>query len=96
MLQIYTVCGAGLGSSFACQMTVESVLNELGVKAMINHTDISSVSSIKADIILVGKNFEKQFKRYTLNCPVIFLNHLVDKNEIKEKLIPVLQELGEL
>ena len=33
MLNILTVCGAGLGSSFACQMSVEAVLKELGVEA---------------------------------------------------------------
>lgn len=43
MLQILTVCGAGLGSSFACQMSVDAVLKELGVEAKLDHTDISSV-----------------------------------------------------
>lgn len=50
----------------------------------------------KADIILSGKNFEKQFERITYDCPAIFLNRLVDKNEIREKLTPVLKELGVL
>ena len=89
MLQILTVCGAGLGSSFACQMSVDAVLKELGVEAKLDHTDISSVGGAKADIILSGKNFEKQFERYTLDCPTIFLDRLVDKNEIKEKLLGV-------
>jgi PTS system ascorbate-specific IIB component len=96
MLSILTVCGAGLGSSFACQMSIEAVLKDLGVKAKLDHTDISSVGGAKADIILSGKNFEKQFERYTLDCPTIFLDRLVDKNEIKTKLVPVLKELGEL
>ena len=76
MLQILTVCGAGLGSSFACQMSVDAVLKELGVEAKLD--------------------FEKQFERYTLDCPTIFLDRLVDKNEIKEKLTPVLKDLGVL
>lgn len=96
MLNILAVCGAGLGSSFACQMTVEGVLKELGVEAKLDHTDISSVAAAKADIIISGKNFEKQFERYTITCPKIFLERLVDKNEIKEKLIPVLKELGKI
>lgn len=96
MLKILTVCGAGLGSSFACQMSLESVLKELGVEANLDHTDISSVAGAKADIIISGKNFEKQFERYSLNCPKIFLDRLVDKNEIREKIIPVLKELGKL
>lgn len=96
MLKILTVCGAGLGSSFACQMSVEAVLKELGVQAKLDHTDISSVAAQAADIILSGKNFEKQFERITTSCPTIFLDKLVDKNEIKEKLTPVLKELGAL
>jgi len=96
MLKILAVCGAGLGSSFACQMSVDAVLKELGVEAKLDHTDISSVSGSKADIVISGKNFEKQFERYTMQCPVVFLNRLVDKNEIKEKLVPILKELGAL
>ena len=94
MLKILTVCGAGLGSSFACQMSVEAVLKELGVEAKLDHTDISSVGGQQADIILSGKNFEKQFERINYSCPAIFLDKLIDKNEIREKLTPVLKELG--
>lgn len=94
MIKILTVCGAGLGSSFACQMSTEAVLKELGVEAKLDHTDISSVSGQTADIIMSGKNFEKQFERIEVTCPTIFLDRLVDKKEIKEKLTPILQDLG--
>lgn len=96
MLQILVVCGAGLGSSFACQMSVESVLQEIGVNAKVDHSDISSAAGSRADIIISGKNFESQFQRYDLPMDLIFLDRLVDKNEIKEKLFPVLEEKGEL
>ncbi len=96
MLKILTVCGAGLGSSFACQMSVEAVLKNLGVTATLDHTDISSVAAQTADIIISGKNFEKQFERITVHCPTVFLDRLVDKNEITEKLTPILKELGAL
>ena len=92
MLKILAVCGAGLGSSFACQMSAEAVLKDLGVDAKMDHTDISSVSGAQADIIIAAK----QFERYTISCPTVFLERLVDKNEIREKLVPVLKELGEL
>lgn len=96
MVKILAVCGAGLGSSFACQMSIESVLKELGVPASLDHTDISSVGGATADIIVSGSNFAKQFERYTLKCPTIFLDRLVDKNEIREKLVPILKELGHI
>jgi ascorbate PTS system EIIB component len=96
MLKILVVCGAGLGSSFACQMSVESVLQEIGVKASLDHSDISSAGGSRADIIISGKNFESQFSRYDLPMDLIFLDRLVDKGEIKEKLVPVLKAKGEL
>lgn len=94
MLNILMVCGAGLGSSFACQMSVEAVLKDLGIKAKLDHCDISSASGMRADIIISGKNFESQFKHYNINSEMIFLNRLVDKNEIKEKLVPVLRKFN--
>lgn len=96
MLKILVVCGAGLGSSFACQMSVEAVLQDIGVKASVDHSDISSAAGSNVDIIISGKNFESQFTRYELPMDLIFLERLVDKQEIKEKLIPVLKAKGEL
>lgn len=94
MVKILAVCGNGLGSSFACQMATEAVLKEMGVEVKMDHIDISSVAGQNADLIISGKNFEKQFERITLNCPAVFLDRLVDKNEIREKLTPVLKEIG--
>ncbi|MEG0134079.1 PTS sugar transporter subunit IIB [Clostridium sp.] len=94
MLNILMVCGAGLGSSFACQMSVETVLQDLGVKAKLDHCDISSAAGMKADIIISGKNFETQFSRYSISAEMIFLNRLIDKKEIKEKLVPVLRKFN--
>ncbi len=95
-MKILMVCGNGLGSSFACQMTVETVLQELGVSASLDHCDLSSVKGMKADLILSGKNFESQFANLELTTPTIFLNRLVDKNEIREKIVPFLKEQGKL
>jgi len=92
MVKILMVCGAGLGSSFAMEMAVESVVNEIGLDASLDHTDISSASGIQADIVIAANNFEEQVKRYGMDSHLIFLNNLIDKKEIKEKLIPVLEE----
>lgn len=93
-MKILMVCGNGLGSSFACQMTVEGVLNELGVHADLDHCDLSSARSMKADLILSKRNFESQFKNLAIETPQIFLDRLVDKKEIKDKLVPFLSEKG--
>jgi PTS system ascorbate-specific IIB component len=95
MLNILMVCGAGLGSSFACQMSVEAVLKKLNVTAKLDHSDVTSVAGSKADIIISAENFEKVVNRYETKATKIFLARLVDKKEIEEKLLPVLKEKGQ-
>lgn len=46
-LTIYFICGAGLGSSLACQMTAEDVLNRLGLDENLEHEAISSTPGLR-------------------------------------------------
>jgi Phosphotransferase system, galactitol-specific IIB component len=96
-MRILMVCGAGLGSSFACQMSVEDVLNKLGVEADLDHCDISSAVSMHPDIIITASNFKTQFEKFTIDSEktiVIYLKNIVGKQEIEEKLLPVFQDKG--
>lgn len=95
-INILFVCGAGLGSSFAAQMSAEDVLNKLEVEAKLDHVDISSAASMKSDIIITAENFRSQFENYTLNAgtSIIYLKNIVSKVEIEEKITPVLKEKG--
>lgn len=90
MLKVLCVCGCGLGSSFAIEMSAKSVLQKLSIDADIDHTTVSEASSFKYDIILTQKMFadilisdasEEDKKR------VIVLNKLTDKKEIEEKIL---------
>lgn len=93
---ILFVCGAGLGSSFAAQMSAEDVLNKLGVEAKLDHVDISSAASMKADIIITAENFRSQFEKFDLTAgpAIVYLKNIVSKSEIEEKITPVLKEKG--
>ena len=96
MVKILAVCGMGLGSSFAVEMVAEEVLKDLGVEADISHTTVSDAASIKADIILTSTNFAETLNAYSTGAKIIALYKLTDKTEIKEKLYPVLKELGSI
>ena len=96
-LDILMVCGAGLGSSFACQMSVEDVPSKLGVEAKLDHCDISSAVSRNPDVILTASNFQSQFEKFDIDAEkttLIFLKNIVSKQEIEEKLVPVLRQKG--
>jgi len=95
MLKILCVCGCGLGSSFAIEMSATSVLKKLGIPADIDHTTVSEAGAFKSDIILTQKTFadiltadasEEESKR------VIVLNKLTDKDEIERKIVSFLKE----
>lgn len=94
-VQILFVCGAGLGSSFAAQMSAEDVLNKYKVDSRLDHVDISTAASTNADVIITAANFEKQFKQYNIDenkTSIIYLKNIVSKQEIEDKLIPVLRD----
>lgn len=98
-VSILFVCGAGLGSSFACQMAAEDVLNKLGVDAKLDHSDISSAASIKPDIIVTAQNFQSQFEKFSIDpkqTTIVYLKNIVSKVEIEEKITPALKERGAL
>lgn len=62
-IKILFVCGAGLGSSFACQMTTEDVLKKLNINNYeLEHSDISSCLSLKPNIIITAENFKINLK----------------------------------
>lgn len=92
-LDIYFICGAGLGSSLACQMEAEGVLRDAGVDARLHHDGISAVSSVRADIIVSAENFRSQIEKYELDPSIdlVYLRNVVDKGEIAERLLPVVQ-----
>ncbi|SHI77294.1 PTS sugar transporter subunit IIB [Propionispora hippei] len=97
-IKMLMVCGAGLGSSFACQMSVEDVLNKLGVEADMDHCDISSAVSMNPEVIITASNFKSQFEQFTLpeTTTILYLKNIVSKAEIEEKLVPLLQVKGVL
>lgn len=96
-LTIYFICGAGLGSSLACQMTAEDVLNRMGLEENLEHEAISSTPGLRADIIVSAENFAPQFKQYDLDPAIkfVFLHNIVDPAEIEAKLVPVIKSLSE-
>lgn len=94
MIQILMVCGNGCGSSLICQMAVEEVLRQLGVKAKIDHSDMLSASSKKAEILIAGINFKPHFDSFAGFPNKIYLQSLVSKEEIRSKLQPLLEENG--
>lgn len=83
-MKILVCCGSGLGSSFMIEMNIKKVLQELGLEATVEHSDLSSASGIKADIYVGTRDIASQLT--SLGGKVISLNSMIDKKELKEKI----------
>ena len=83
MLKIITVCGLGVGSSLIMKMTVDSAMNQLGVKCSIEHWDMGTVKGRDCDLIVTTESFRKNFAEQD---NVVYVNNIVSVEEAKGKL----------
>lgn len=83
-MQLLCVCGLGQGTSLLLRMNVEEVLKDLKIRADVDNTDLSSVSSMRADYIVTNQVFADQM---TTNIPKIIVENYFDKDEIKTALV---------
>ncbi|MCC9087360.1 MULTISPECIES: PTS sugar transporter subunit IIB [Bacillus] len=84
MKKILVVCGNGLGSSFIVEMNVKKALEELGLLAKVDHTDLSTSKNEKADLYIGAKDIIDQLDDGTRK--VAGLNNLLDQESIKDVL----------
>lgn len=89
---IMCACGSGLGSSLMVQMNIESVLKELGKSDItVGHTTTSDVTPEMADLFVVGRDLADFIKGVPDERKLVLTN-IVDKNELKEKLVAALEQ----
>lgn len=90
--KIMCICGGGMGSSFLLEMNVKAVIKDIGMENVdVEHTDLSSAWKGIADVIVCGADLYDNLTRYGDTLPI---RNLLDKNEIKTKLVAYLEENG--
>ncbi|KGG53511.1 MULTISPECIES: PTS sugar transporter subunit IIB [Lactobacillus] len=94
---VFFICGNGLGSSLACQMEADDVFSEAGIEVNSDHDSISDAPSLNADVIVSASNFESQFANMQIDpkTKFVYLDNIVDKDEIKEKVLPVVKQIAD-
>ncbi|MCY7585926.1 PTS sugar transporter subunit IIB [Bacillus safensis] len=85
MKKILVVCGNGLGRSFIVEMNVKKALEELGLIAEVDHTDLSTSKNEQADLYIGAADIVSSLDDGTRT--VAGLKNLLDQNEIKEAIL---------
>jgi len=97
-MKIAAVCGSGLGSSFMLEMNIKSILDQLGIDQNdieVTHFDLGSAMPDSADHFFVGQDLADATEKLGKD-KVTVLKSIIDKNELKEKVVQYLQEAGRL
>jgi ascorbate PTS system EIIB component len=91
-LKILTVCGVGMGSSLMLRLNVEEVLDNLGVAAKVEATDVSSARSMDADVIIGQGLHTDEFEG---RAPIVVtITNFMDKEGLQRRLGDALREKG--
>lgn len=90
-LKILTVCGMGFGTSLMLKMFIQDLLKELGMKADVDVSDLGSVKGSPADFIVAPSDMKSHLSELT--TPVVYIENLIDKKELRSKVEPVLRRL---
>lgn len=95
-MKITVVCGNGLGTSLMMEMSIKSIVKDLGVVAEVDHVDLGSAKGTPSDIFVGTKDIADQLVAQNVAGKIVSLNNMVDKVAMKERLSVALTELGAL
>ncbi|BAK94483.1 PTS sugar transporter subunit IIB [Tetragenococcus halophilus] len=85
-MKILTVCGMGSGSSLIMKMNVDAILEEEDIKGEVEACDLGSVGGQGADLIISTAELESQLT--DVEAPKVFVNNVVDKEAIRNAILP--------
>lgn len=89
---IATLCGMGFGTSMLLKLTIDDVLKQEGItNYQINPWDLGSFKGQHADIVVAPTDMESHLK--DSSATIVLIKNLVDKAEIKEKILAAVNSL---
>ena len=94
MLKILAICGNGQGSSIVLRLGLEPVLDDLGLKDVsIETTAIGQAQGMLSfvDLIVCAAHLKDHLEP-PKDKPIIYVKNLVDKKEVKEKVVEALKQ----
>jgi PTS system ascorbate-specific IIB component len=89
-MRIATLCGMGFGTSMMLKLFIDDILKAEGIKAEILPWDLGSFKGQQTDIVVAPTDMAMHLK--TTKARVVLIRNLVDKKEIKEKVLQAIHE----
>lgn len=90
-MRIATLCGMGFGTSMMLKLTIDDLMKLEGIKAETVPWDLGSFKGQQADIVVAPTDMESHLR--DIDAQVVLINNLVDKEEIRTKLLAAIQAI---
>ena len=78
------------------EMSIKTILKDLGVTAEVDHVDLGSAKGTQSDIFVGTNDIAEQLVAQAVGGKIVALNNMIDKAAMKERLSVALVELGAL
>ena len=90
-MRIATLCGMGFGTSMMLKLFIDEILKAEGLKAETIPWDLGTFKGQQADIVVAPTDMEMHLR--STKAKVVLIRNLVDKKEIREKILAAINEL---
>ncbi|MDN5341922.1 PTS sugar transporter subunit IIB [Oceanotoga sp. DSM 15011] len=94
MRRALVVCRTGMGSSMMLKFKLEQVISQNDLPLEIEHDVLSAVNNYDVDFVITMNDLVEQLE--SDGVKVVGINDIMDKEEIKSKLMNYLKKLEEL
>jgi ascorbate PTS system EIIB component len=91
-MRIATLCGMGFGTSMMLKLFIDDILKAEGRKAEVVPWDLGTFKGQQADIVVAPKDMESHLRG--TKARVVLIKNLVDKIEIKTKILEAIDEIS--
>ncbi|HLR69348.1 MAG TPA: PTS sugar transporter subunit IIB [Virgibacillus sp.] len=90
-MYILSVCGMGFGTSLMLLMEIQSMAKDHGYTVDGEATDLGSAKGKNCDLMVASSEIAAELSEGDI--PVVSIDNLLDKEEIKEKVLPMIEKL---
>lgn len=91
-MRIVTVCGMGFGTSLMLLMDVQAIAKKHGYEVDGEAVDLGSAKGKACDFMVASSEIASELSDESVE--VISINNLLDKEEIEQKVMPVIEKIA--
>lgn len=90
MHKALVACRAGVGSSLMLKIKVKEVIRDNNFPIEVEHSSLDGLAGFDGDMVITLVDVAEELIKKNIPQKVIGISNIVDKNEIKEKLLAAL------